>query len=241
MASLPDWIQLVGYLFFFAAVLVAVYLFFPPSRPVVPRRRESRRPLPAAEPGDLVARADAHERYPRGHSERVAALALALAGAAGLPRETRERIHQAAIFHDLGMLEVPEALIAKPGSLSPAENAQIWRHSVKGAAQVLDLTRDAEMATWVRWAHERWDGLGFPDGLAGVDIPLASRILRLADSAEAMLHPRPYRGALVPDDVAREIEGLSGIVFDPALVPLFLEHVLPNHVLQQVSVGSLSR
>ncbi len=245
MASLPDWIQLLGYLFLFAAVLVAVYLFLPASKPLERSgsgawRRRPAPPKQRVDPAELIEQADAHERYAAGHAERVAKLAAALAVAAGLPRDLCERIHQAALYHDLGMLDVPAELIAKPGGLSAAEWAQVWRHPVKGAARILDLTRDAEMATWVRWAHERWDGLGYPDALAGADVPLPARILRLADSAEAMLQSRPYRPAMVPDDVAREINRLSGIVYDPALVPLFVDYVLPNHVLQQVGGSRVS-
>lgn len=246
MASLPDWIQLLGYLFLFAAVLVAVYLFLPASKPLERpsdarwRRRPPPPPKRVVNPSAWVEEADAHERYPAGHASRVAKLASALAVALGLPRDLCERIQQAALYHDLGMLDVPAELIAKPAELTSAEWGQVWRHPVRGAARVLDVTRDAEMATWVRWAHERWDGLGYPDALAGPDIPLPARILRLAEGAEAMLHARPYRPALVPDDVAQEINRLSGIVYDPALVPLFVDYVLPNYVLQQVGGSPVS-
>ena len=229
--------QLLGYLFLFAAVLAAVYLFVPAGQPVdrlSPRlmRHSKPRPQRAIDSSEWLERADAHEHHSRGHAERVATLASALAAAAGLPPDVGDRVHQAALYHDLGLLDVSTDLISKRDRLSQREFSQVWHHSVKGAARVLELTRDAEMATWVRWAHERWDGLGYPDALAGQDIPLPARILRLADSAESMLQERPYRPAMVPDEVAHELNRLAGIVYDPSLVPLFLNLVLPNYLFR---------
>jgi HD-GYP domain-containing protein (c-di-GMP phosphodiesterase class II) len=244
VSSLPDWIQLLGYLFFAAALLVALYFCWPaggeakaPVTPAAwPRRKAPARPAPQIEDvAALIERTDAHERYAAGHASRVAKLASALAHAAGVEREERGRIHQAALLHDLGMLDVPPDLIAKPQLLTQVEFQQIARHTLRGAARALEVTGDREIAGWVRWSHERWDGLGFPDGLAGEQIPLGARILRLADSAEAMLQDRPYRPAMVPDAVKAEINRLAGIAFDPTLAAVFVDYVLPRQLLQEVA------
>ncbi|MEB3329845.1 MAG: HD domain-containing phosphohydrolase [Candidatus Sericytochromatia bacterium] len=243
MSSLPDWIQLLGYLFFAAALLVALYFLWPggePPRPTAapatwPRRKAAPPRAPHLEDvAALIERTDAHERYPAGHAARVARLASALAHAVGVEREERGRIHQAALLHDLGMLDVATDLVAKPQLLTQAEFLQVARHTLRGAARALEITGDREVAGWVRWSHERWDGLGFPDGLAGEQIPLGARILRLADSAEAMLQDRPYRPALVPDEVKAEINRLAGIAFDPMLAAVFVDYVLPRQLLQEV-------
>jgi HD-GYP domain-containing protein (c-di-GMP phosphodiesterase class II) len=241
---LPDWIQLLGYLFFAAALLVALYFLWPggdaPQARVAPagwpRRKAAPRQAPQLEDvAALIERADAHERYTPGHAARVARLASALAHAVGVEREERGRIHQAGLLHDLGMLDVPPDLVAKPQLLTQAEFQQIARHPLRGAARALEITGDREIAGWVRWSHERWDGLGFPDGLSGEQIPLGARILRLADSAEAMLQDRPYRPAMVPDEVKAEINRLAGIAFDPTLAALFVDFVLPRQLLQEVA------
>jgi HD-GYP domain-containing protein (c-di-GMP phosphodiesterase class II) len=87
----------------------------------------------------------------------------------------------------------------------------------------------------VRWHHERWDGLGYPDGLAGRQIPLPARILRLADTAEAMLQPRPYRPAFAGEEVVNEINRLAGVAFDPDLARIFVDYVLPRYLEEQAT------
>jgi HD-GYP domain-containing protein (c-di-GMP phosphodiesterase class II) len=247
---LPDWIQLLGYLFFAAALLVAVYFLWPggeaaeaPARPPMWPRRKAAPPRPAPQIEDvaaLIERVDAHERYRPGHASRVAKFASALAHAVGVEREERARIHQAALLHDVGMLEVAPDLVSKPQLLTQVEFQQIARHTLRGAARALEVTGDREIAGWVRWSHERWDGLGFPDGLSAEQIPLGARILRIADSAEAMLQDRPYRPAMVPDEVKAEINRLAGIAFDPTLAALFVDYVLPRQLLQEVSGSDIA-
>ncbi|MEB3198508.1 MAG: HD domain-containing phosphohydrolase [Candidatus Sericytochromatia bacterium] len=241
MTSLSDFVQLLGYLFLFGAILVLVYYLLPAQAPgEAPRaapapRKGGTKPHRAIDMADLIAQSDAHERYVPGHAGRVARLASALAGAAGLPAELRARIHQAGLLHDIGMMEVPAELLARSSVLPQADMGPIWRHPVRGAAKALELTKDPELAGWVRASHERWDGLGYPDGLAGEEIPLPARILRIADSAEAMLQDRPYRPALIPDEVSAELIRFSGVMYDPHLVPLFVDYVLPHYLLQEVS------
>lgn len=232
MSSLSDWASLFGYFCLFLALLTGFYFVLPG-----PRRDDEEaagwgfgKPGKAAPKGleALVAEADAHERYAPGHARRVADLALALADAIAFPPAERARLEQAALLHDIGELVTPADLLGKPGLLSQPELHQLWKHPAAGAERALALTKDPVVATWVRWSHEHWDGLGYPDGLAGTQIPLPARILRLADSAEAMSQARPYRGALALHDLCTEINRLAGISYDPELARIFVDYVLPR-------------
>jgi HD-GYP domain-containing protein (c-di-GMP phosphodiesterase class II) len=232
VTTFSDWASLFGYLCLFLASLAGFYFLLPG-----PRRDDEgdpraafRRPTKAKPKGveALAAEADAHERYAPGHARRVADLALALADAVAFPGPERARLERAALLHDVGELELPAELLAKPGLLSQAELHRVWTHPALGARKALEATGDEAVATWVRWSHERWDGLGYPDGLAGEQIPLPARILRLADSAEAMTQARPYRPAMAPEEAIAEINRLAGISYDPELARVFVDYVLPR-------------
>lgn len=231
MSSLSDWASLFGYFCLFLALLTAFYFVLPS-----PRRDEDEEGWTFRKPGKaqakslaaLVAEADAHERYAPGHARRVADLALALADAIAFPPAERARLEQAALLHDVGELDTAAELIGKPGLLTQPELHKLWKHPAAGAARTMALTKDPIVASWVRWSHERWDGLGYPDGLAGPQIPLPARILRLADSLEAMSQVRPYRGALDLQEAGTEINRLAGISYDPELARIFVDYVLPR-------------
>ena len=234
MTSFSDWASLFGYLCFFLASLAIFYFLLPgPAREGEEEPGWAFRRKAPARPKDLetlVHEADAHEHYAPGHARRVADLALALADAVAFPPEERGRLERAALLLDVGVLELPAELLAKPGLLSQPELHLVWTHPARGASRALEVTRDQTIATWVRWSHERWDGLGYPDGLAGSQIPLPARILRLADSAEAMTQARPYRPAMRPEDAMAEINRLAGIAYDPELVRIFVDYVLPRRL-----------
>lgn len=234
MTYLADWASLFGYFCLFLALLAIFYFVLPGPRGADDadpgwafRRRQPAKPKGLEA---LVAEADAHERYAPGHARRVADLALALADAVALPAPERARLERAALLHDVGELELPAELLAKPGLLGQAELHHVWTHTAGGARRALEVTHDPAVATWVRWSHERWDGLGYPDGLAGTQIPLPARILRLADSAEAMTQARPYRPAMQPEEAMAEINRLAGIAYDPELARVFVDYVLPRHL-----------
>ena len=118
----------------------------------------------------------------------------------------------------------------RAGPLSQPELFRLWEHPARGAQPALEITGNQTVSQWVRWHHERWDGLGYPDGLAGTAIPLPARILRLADSADAMLHPRPYRGALSPEETTSELNRLAAVSYDPDLARVFVNVVLPQFI-----------
>lgn len=161
-----------------------------------------------------------------GHAERVARLALDLASAVD-PALAREReLEYGFLLHDLGKIGIPDAILLKPAPLTEEERAVIRTHPALGERIV---TRIASLGSVARDViachHERWDGSGYPAGLAGEQIPLPARIFAFADSWDAMTNDRPYRAALSFETAAQEIEAGRGGQFDPELVDPFLELV----------------
>jgi HD-GYP domain-containing protein (c-di-GMP phosphodiesterase class II) len=164
---------------------------------------------------------EAKDSYTRGHSERVAGLARGLALAAGLGDTAAETIAQAGLLHDLGKIGVPEAVLRKPGALS-AEEWEIMRsHPLTGAQILAPLELFEEGAVIVRHHHERLDGTGYPDRLAGLAIPIGARIVAVADVYDALISDRPYRRALPPRAALCHLQGEAGRSLDGELVELF--------------------
>ncbi|HWT93927.1 MAG TPA: HD domain-containing phosphohydrolase, partial [Solirubrobacteraceae bacterium] len=155
----------------------------------------------------------------RGHADRVALLAVAMAGHLGWSPRAQARLHLAARLHDLGKAVVPETLLSRPGPLSVLETRHVGRHAEIGASLAAAVL-DGEQAAWVRHHHERWDGAGLPDGLAGAAIPEGAQLLALADAWDAMTRPRPYRAALSQDDALAEVERCAGAQFRPDALEL---------------------
>ena len=169
----------------------------------------------------LTAAIDAKDSYTRGHSERVAMLASRIADASGLPEDQVERIHIAGLVHDVGKIGVPEAVLGKPGRLTDPEFAAMKLHPEIGHRILQGIPQLADVLPGVLHHHERWDGKGYPRGLAGDAIPRMARILALADTFDAMSSNRSYRQALTRDHVLKEIRACAGTQFDPAVVEAF--------------------
>jgi putative nucleotidyltransferase with HDIG domain len=161
-------------------------------------------------------------RYPytHGHSKRVAGHAERIASAMGLPREEVDRIRIAALVHDIGKINIPRAILSKPGRLTDAEFAVVKRHPGDGAVMVEELG-DPELAAIVRHHHERLDGNGYPDGLVGEDIPLGARIVAVADTFDAVTSARPYRGARTHREALVLVRDEAGTQLDPGVVAAF--------------------
>lgn len=170
----------------------------------------------------LTAAIDAKDRYTCGHSERVAHLAASLARRLGMSDEEVERVHIAGLLHDVGKIGVPEAILTFPGRLNDEQFAAIREHPGIGHHILRDIRQLDDAKPGVLSHHERWDGRGYPRGLAGEDIPLLGRILALADTFDAMSSSRSYRPALAREKVLAEIERCAGSQFDPSLAPVFL-------------------
>ena len=170
----------------------------------------------------MTAAIDAKDRYTRGHSERVAYLARKLALAWGLDEQTAERLHISGMVHDIGKIGVPEAVLGKKGKLTDEEYAFVKQHPEIGFNILKDIPLLEDVLPGVLSHHERFDGRGYPHGVAGESIPLFGRILALADTFDAMSSTRAYRAAMPRERVLEEIRKCAGTQFDPSLVPPFL-------------------
>ena len=164
---------------------------------------------------------EARDAYTGKHAERVAAYAMEIARALGVPISDAPEIEFGFLLHDIGKLAIPDAILYKPGALTDCERALMAQHPLLGAEIVREIAFLGEAAQVVRSHHERWDGSGYPDGLAGEQIPLAARVFSVADVLDALTTERPYRPAS-PLSIAREmIVAESGQQFDPRVVEAF--------------------
>jgi len=157
------------------------------------------------------------------HSERVGALARLIGVEIGLEGPDLEVVHWTGLLHDIGKLAVPEEILTKPGRLTPEEWAQVQRHPAVGSDLLRTISPGLEpVAAAVRAHHERWDGGGYPDGLAGEEIPLVGRIVTVADVYDALTHPRAYRLDAYSSSAAVEfIVSAGGRQFDRDAVDAF--------------------
>ncbi len=163
--------------------------------------------------------------YTHGHCERVMKWSLLLAEKVGLSSADKKNLKYAAVLHDIGKIGVPGRVLNKPGKLTDEEYDMVKKHPILGEEILKPISLFKEVAKWVRWHHERWDGKGYPDGIKGEEIPLGVRILSLADSFDAMVSDRPYRSALPLEKAIWEIEENKGKQFDPVLADLFVRIV----------------
>jgi two-component system, cell cycle response regulator len=152
------------------------------------------------------------------HGRAVAALAERVARTMGLSDGQVEEIHQAGELHDVGKLAVPDAVLTDPGLLPPGDRALIHQRSCVGERILATAPALAHLARLVRHSHERWDGTGYPDGLAGEDIPLGARIIAVADAYETLTTAPPYRAAVTPAAAVSELRRFAGRQFDPVVV-----------------------
>ncbi len=179
----------------------------------------------------LVAALDARDRETRGHSVRVSRLTMLLARELGVQEGTREWLdmERGSLLHDIGKIGVADAILRKPGKLADDEWAEMRRHARIGYEMLKDIPFLAGAAEIVACHHERWDGKGYPRGLAGEAIPLGARIFALADAFDAMATDRPYRRARSYEECKAEIVRCAGTQFDPRVVEAFLR-VYPRWV-----------
>lgn len=169
----------------------------------------------------IAAAIEANDFYTRGHSERVAELALALGKELGLSEKELQKLEYVALLHDVGKIGVPEGILNKPGILSESEYEEVKRHSVVGSEILKKIKFLKPKADIILYHHERYDGTGYPAGLKGDAIPLEARILTIVDAYNAMTTNRPYRSARSPEEALEELLALSGVQFDPELVNRF--------------------
>ena len=170
----------------------------------------------------LAAAMDMRDQRTADHSEDVVELARRVGDLMDLEPASLLELEFAARLHDVGKIQVPDAVLNKPGPLEPHENEVIRCHATWGSETLARVPGLSAVATIVRFHHERWDGAGYPDGLSGARIPLASRIIAVCDAYGAMTCDRPYRSALDPSDALEEIRSASGTQFDPTVVQAFV-------------------
>ncbi len=154
------------------------------------------------------------------HSIQVARYAEGIVRYAGFPENLIKDIQTAALLHDIGKVGISEEILDKNGKLSPDEYIHVQSHCLLGYEFLSQFPDLVEHSQAVYHHHERWDGKGYPEGLAGLEIPLASRIIHLADSIDAMLRPRSYKRSLPVEWVLSEMERCRGFQFDPELTDL---------------------
>ena len=168
---------------------------------------------------------ESRDKETKGHSERVAILAKALAEEMQLAQDDIETIHIAGLFHDVGKIGIPDSILLKNGSLTKEEFMTIKGHPAEGERIIVSYAPFKNLLNIVRGHHERYDGTGYPDGKAGNDICLGARIIAVADSFDAMMSNRTYRRGLGFDKTMDELVKGKGTQFDPAIVDAFLKLV----------------
>jgi putative nucleotidyltransferase with HDIG domain len=170
----------------------------------------------------LARTIEAKDPYTGGHTERVRDFAMLLARDMGLSQEDLHAVEVGAIIHDIGKIGIPDDILSKPGRLTDDEFDEMRRHPEISSYIVSELEVPEIVKQMVRSHHERWDGRGYPDGLAGEAIPLAARILAVADTVDAMTSDRSYRAALPIEVAVEEVRKLAGAQFCPAVAETFL-------------------
>jgi putative nucleotidyltransferase with HDIG domain len=160
-----------------------------------------------------------------GHTERVAEMAVRLAGTAGVPEHDLVHVRRGALLHDIGKMSVPDAILRKPGPLSEEEWVVMRQHPECAREMLVEIDYLGPALDIPYSHHERWDGSGYPQGLKGTDIPLSARIFAVIDVYDALTSDRPYRDAWTYEDAVAHIREQAGKHFDPQVVMAFLRDI----------------
>jgi len=187
---------------------------------------------------DLARAIDEKDLYTWGHSERVCQYAVSLGRALELDEPRLDLLFQAALLHDLGKVEVPQEILTKPGALTDEEFAAVKKHPGRAADLVEQIPGMADVAAVLRHHHERIDGGGYPDGLAGADIPLESRVLAVVDAYDAMVSNRPYRRPMTVEDALQRIREGMDTHFDPMCAATFVQSLREKRILRASMMGA---
>jgi HD-GYP domain-containing protein (c-di-GMP phosphodiesterase class II) len=171
---------------------------------------------------ELATAADSFELYAHPHATRIAMIAGEIARTFHMAHQDRSSLQTAALLHDLGEVAMEREYIQRADSLTDEERIDLSRHPVIGEKEAARAGADRPAQLLVRWHHEWWNGCGYPDALRREEIPLAARILRVADSYAALTDARPFRAALTTEAARSELAARAGIEFDPAVVRALL-------------------
>ena len=164
---------------------------------------------------------EANDAYASSHARWITDMALLVGRELRLDRDTLKRLELAALFHDIGKIGIPSEILHKPGPLTDEEFEIVKQHPELGEKILAPIDRLADVRPIVRACHERWDGLGYPDGRAGTEIPLEARIVLVCDAFHAMVTDRPYREHLPAEEAVRRLRASAGTQFDPDVVAMF--------------------
>ena len=187
----------------------------------------------------MLSRAiEARDPYTQGHSARVTVLAEAIAQRLGWDEERLAQLQVGGPLHDLGKLAISDDVLSKPGRLDENELALIREHPKLGARILFRISSFRKALPYVLYHHERWDGLGYPTGRSGEQIPVEARVLAVADAFDAMTSDRPYRRALGHEEALAELARCAGTQFDPEIVRVFLEVVGESAPLASASAAA---
>jgi putative two-component system response regulator len=195
----------------------------------------------------LAQAVEAKDAYTEGHLRRLRSYGEQLAVACGLEPGDVRAVRYGGILHDIGKISVDESILRKPGPLTADETAQMRRHPDTGAGIISQMRFAKEVAPIIRGHHEYWDGSGYPQGLAGEQIPLGARIITIVDAYDAMTTDRPYRAALGGEEVVRRLHAGRGTQFDPEMLDVFLDLITTGNLvaepvrLQEGDEGNLMR
>jgi len=178
----------------------------------------------------LAAAIDAKDPYTRGHSERVARYSIAIGKNMSLPEKEMRNLRISALLHDVGKIGIDDRILRKPGALSDDEFEVMKQHPAKGAAIMSGVAQLIDIIPGMKYHHEKWGGGGYPDGLAGDQIPVQARIVAIADTFDAMTTNRPYQKAMDLGYVVEKIKSFAGSRFDPRVVDAFVQAVKRNDI-----------
>ena len=184
----------------------------------------------------LASALEAKDSYTRGHSNRVATYSTMIARRMGMDEEHVETIRLMALMHDVGKIGIPDLIINKPGKLTEKEFAVIKRHALVSLRIIEPLLANKRELRYIKSHHERFDGMGYPEGYEGAEIPLEARIMSVADSFDAMTSNRPYRSAMTRSAAIAELEKRKGAQFCPEVVTVFVDIIssLSENQFQQI-------
>ena len=213
-------------IFMSVVALVSVILIYQSNEQIIKTQQKHRKELEEFTKsiiGAFTNCIDGKDAYTNGHSYRVALYTTMLANKLGVTDQaTLDKYYNIGLLHDIGKISIPDAILTKPGKLTPDEFETIRSHAQEGYKILKDVKIQEDIADGAHYHHERYDGTGYPDGLFGKDIPLVARIIAVADAFDAMSSTRSYRKKLPLDYIAKEIETYAGTQFDPEVANAFL-------------------
>ena len=185
----------------------------------------------------LITALEARDLYTKGHSENVSKIAAGMAELEGSSEEEVEQVKRGALLHDIGKIGIADSILNKPGRLNEDEYAEIKRHPEIGYRILMPISRLEDAHSIVHYHHERFDGKGYPSGIAGKDIPKWARIVAVADTYDALSNERSYKRALSPQEAFDIINEVKGSQLCPESVELFFEYMRKCGIFQKETLN----